>query len=68
MEPPSTARNPDLFLPSADNFEPRAGATITALAAAAQVKFLISGKPKPHMIRTAHSRPGDDAQRHTEDR
>ncbi|SFQ19156.1 4-nitrophenyl phosphatase [Bradyrhizobium sp. Ghvi] len=40
--------NPDLLLPSADGFEPGAGATIAAVAAAAQVKPLIAGKPEPH--------------------
>jgi len=50
--------NPDLLLPTADGFEPGAGATITAVAAAAQVKPLIVGKPEPHMIKTALSRLG----------
>ncbi|MCC8955303.1 HAD-IIA family hydrolase [Bradyrhizobium sp. Pear77] len=50
--------NPDLLLPTANGFEPGAGATITAVAAAAQVKPLIVGKPEPHMIETALSRLG----------
>jgi len=50
--------NPDLLLPTAGGFEPGAGATITAVAAATQVKPLIVGKPEPHMIETALSRLG----------
>lgn len=48
--------NPDLLLPTAGGFEPGAGATITAVAAATQVKPLIVGKPEPHMIETALAR------------
>ncbi|WP_439373454.1 HAD-IIA family hydrolase [Bradyrhizobium sp. DASA03120] len=50
--------NPDLLLPTEDGFEPGAGATITAIAVATQVKPLIVGKPEPHMIETALSRLG----------
>ncbi|MGL3104231.1 HAD-IIA family hydrolase [Bradyrhizobium sp. BR 1432] len=50
--------NPDLLLPTAGGFEPGAGATITAVAVATQVKPLIVGKPEPHMIETALSRLG----------
>ncbi|MGY3610420.1 MULTISPECIES: HAD-IIA family hydrolase [unclassified Bradyrhizobium] len=48
--------NPDLLLPTANGFEPGAGATITAVAAATQVKPLIVGKPEAHMIETALTR------------
>ncbi|TYO61133.1 HAD-IIA family hydrolase [Bradyrhizobium hipponense] len=48
--------NPDLLLPTDNGFEPGAGATITAVAAATQVKPLIVGKPETHMIETALSR------------
>ncbi|MGY8663865.1 HAD-IIA family hydrolase [Bradyrhizobium sp. UFLA05-109] len=50
--------NPDLLLPTASGYEPGAGATITAVAAATQVKPLIIGKPEPHMIETALARLG----------
>ncbi|WFU80335.1 HAD-IIA family hydrolase [Bradyrhizobium sp. CIAT3101] len=50
--------NPDLLLPTEDGFEPGAGATITAIAVATQVKPLIVGKPEPYMIETALSRLG----------
>lgn len=50
--------NPDLLLPTANGFEPGAGAMITAVAAATQAKPLIVGKPEPHMIETALSRLG----------
>ncbi|QHP66397.1 HAD-IIA family hydrolase [Bradyrhizobium sp. LCT2] len=50
--------NPDLLLPTTTGFEPGAGATIAAIAAATQVKPLIVGKPEPHMIETALSRLG----------
>ncbi|MGY3622130.1 HAD-IIA family hydrolase [Bradyrhizobium sp. USDA 10063] len=45
--------NPDLLLPTDRGFEPGAGATITAVAAATQVKPLIVGKPELHMIESA---------------
>ncbi|MET4261436.1 4-nitrophenyl phosphatase [Bradyrhizobium sp. S3.12.5] len=48
--------NPDLLLPTDNGFEPGAGAMITAVAAATQVKPLIVGKPEAHMIETALSR------------
>ncbi|MET4607729.1 ribonucleotide monophosphatase NagD (HAD superfamily) [Bradyrhizobium sp. JR4.1] len=48
--------NPDLLLPTDNGFEPGAGATITAVAAATQMKPLIVGKPEAHMIETALSR------------
>lgn len=50
--------NPDLLLPTAGGFEPGAGATITAVAAATKVEPLIVGKPEPHMIETAIARLG----------
>ncbi|MGY3582632.1 4-nitrophenyl phosphatase [Bradyrhizobium sp. USDA 4341] len=50
--------NPDLLLPTANGFEPGAGAMITAVAAATRTKPLIVGKPEPHMIETALSRLG----------
>ncbi|MCK1612436.1 MULTISPECIES: HAD-IIA family hydrolase [unclassified Bradyrhizobium] len=50
--------NPDLLLPTAGGFEPGAGATIAAVAAATKVEPLIVGKPEPHMIETALSRLG----------
>ncbi|MCP3476067.1 HAD-IIA family hydrolase [Bradyrhizobium sp. CCGUVB1N3] len=50
--------NPDLLLPTASGYEPGAGATITAVAAATQVKPVIVGKPEPHMIETALARLG----------
>ncbi|MGY3581634.1 4-nitrophenyl phosphatase [Bradyrhizobium sp. USDA 4341] len=50
--------NPDLLLPTTTGFEPGAGATIAAIAAATQVKPLIVGKPEPHMIEAALSRLG----------
>jgi 4-nitrophenyl phosphatase len=48
--------NPDLLLPTANGFEPGAGATLTAVAAATQIEPLIVGKPEVHMIETALSR------------
>ncbi|WP_407175409.1 HAD-IIA family hydrolase [Bradyrhizobium sp. STM 3562] len=48
--------NPDLLLPTINGFEPGAGAMITAVALATQVKPLIVGKPEPHMIETALAR------------
>ncbi|MCK1406902.1 hypothetical protein IVB48_16300 [Bradyrhizobium sp. 76] len=50
--------NPDLLLPTAGGFEPGAGATIAAVAAATKVEPFIVGKPEPHMIETALSRLG----------
>ncbi|WP_407193265.1 HAD-IIA family hydrolase [Bradyrhizobium sp. STM 3566] len=50
--------NPDLLLPTAGGFEPGAGASIAAVAAATKVEPLIIGKPEPHMIETALSRLG----------
>lgn len=50
--------NPDLLLPTAGGFEPGAGATIMAVAAATKVEPLIVGKPEPHMIETALARLG----------
>ncbi|GGI26061.1 MULTISPECIES: HAD-IIA family hydrolase [Bradyrhizobium] len=54
--------NPDLLLPTADGFEPGAGAMITAVAAATQVQPLIVGKPETHMIEAALSRLGTPRQ------
>ncbi|WP_024512708.1 HAD-IIA family hydrolase [Bradyrhizobium sp. ARR65] len=48
--------NPDLLLPTINGFEPGAGAMITAVALATQVKPLIVGKPEPHMIEIALAR------------
>ncbi|MCW1993821.1 4-nitrophenyl phosphatase [Bradyrhizobium diazoefficiens] len=50
--------NPDLLLPTASGFEPGAGATIAAVAAATQVQPSIVGKPQVPMIETALSRLG----------
>ncbi|WGD51236.1 HAD-IIA family hydrolase [Bradyrhizobium sp. CB1650] len=50
--------NPDLLLPTASGFEPGAGATIAAVAAATQVQPSIVGKPDVPMIETALSRLG----------
>ncbi|MBH5372939.1 HAD-IIA family hydrolase [Bradyrhizobium glycinis] len=50
--------NPDLLLPTASGFEPGAGATIAAIAAATQVQPSIVGKPHVPMIETALSRLG----------
>ncbi|TFV48308.1 HAD-IIA family hydrolase [Bradyrhizobium niftali] len=50
--------NPDLLLPTASGFEPGAGATIAAVAAATQVQPSIAGKPQVPMIETALSRLG----------
>lgn len=50
--------NPDLLLPTANGFEPGAGAMLAAVAAATQVKPLIVGKPESHMIETALARLG----------
>ncbi|WP_247454215.1 MULTISPECIES: HAD hydrolase-like protein [unclassified Bradyrhizobium] len=46
------------MLPTAGGFEPGAGATIAAVAAATKVEPLIVGQPEPHMIETALSRLG----------
>ncbi|WP_439397043.1 HAD-IIA family hydrolase [Bradyrhizobium sp. PMVTL-01] len=48
--------NPDLLLPTASGFEPGAGATIAAVAAATQVQPSIIGKPQVPMVETALSR------------
>ncbi|RXG95254.1 HAD-IIA family hydrolase [Bradyrhizobium zhanjiangense] len=50
--------NPDLLLPTASGFEPGAGATIAAVAAATQVQPSFVGKPQVPMIETALSRLG----------
>lgn len=50
--------NPDLLLPTANGFEPGAGAMLAAVAAATQVKPLIVGKPEAHMIESALARLG----------
>ncbi|MCP3367682.1 HAD-IIA family hydrolase [Bradyrhizobium cajani] len=50
--------NPDLLLPTVSGFEPGAGATIAAVAAATQVQPSIAGKPQVSMIETALSRLG----------
>ena len=48
--------NPDLLLPTADGFEPGAGAILTAIAAATGMTPLIVGKPEAHMIEAALTR------------
>lgn len=50
--------NPDLLLPTVDGFEPGAGATIRAVAAASKIEPLIVGKPELHMIEMALARLG----------
>lgn len=50
--------NPDLLLPTANGFEPGAGAMLAAVGAATQVKPLIVGKPEAHMIESALARLG----------
>lgn len=50
--------NPDLLLPTANGFEPGAGAMLAAVDAATQVKPLIVGKPEAHMIESALARLG----------
>ncbi|ACC76406.1 HAD-IIA family hydrolase [Paraburkholderia caribensis] len=50
--------NPDLLLPTAQGFEPGAGAQLTAVAVAARVKPIIVGKPETHMIEAALARLG----------